>query len=163
MTYLLSDATSANEAVNLQNRLRTLSSGLVGLRNCIHDQQHNNGASTMEVGVNIADNGMNRIPDSGHPNPSLNQDPLSFSQIPNDGGSMINGNGTMLSNNSVPPPLPNSSSNALTSTTTGFHENGVNHTPQNQPHSHFIHGKLNIFILLITVKTKCSSVFLINS
>ena len=29
------DATNASEAVNLQNRLRSLSSGLVGLRNCM--------------------------------------------------------------------------------------------------------------------------------
>ena len=89
----------------------------------------------------MADNGMNRMPDSGLPNSSINPDPLSFQQIPNDGGAIINGNGTMLSNNSALPPFPNSSSNTLTSTTTGFHENGVNHAAPVQPQSHFIHGK----------------------
>ena len=34
-----SDATSSGEAANLQNRLRSLSSGLAGLRNSLHDQQ----------------------------------------------------------------------------------------------------------------------------
>ena len=134
--------------MNLQNRLRTLSSGLVGLRNCIHDQQQNNGASTMEVGVSMADNSMSRIPESGQPSSSLNPDPLSFPQIPNDGGAMINGNGTLLSNNSGVPPLPNTSSSALT-TTTGFHENGVNHNAQNHPQPHFIHG--TIFFRIIGV------------
>ena len=142
--------------MNLQNRLRTLSSGLVGLRNCIHDQQQNNGASTMENGVSMADNGMNRMPDSGLPNSSMNPDPLSFPQIPNDGGAIINGNGTMLSNNSALPPFPNSSSNTLTSTTTGFHENGVNHAAPVQPQSHFIHGKQEMlpFIEQNTVNRK---------
>ena len=140
--FSFSDATSANEAVNLQNRLRTLSSGLVGLRNCIHDQQQNNGASTMEVGVSMADSGMTRMPDSTQPNSSLHPDPLSFPQVPNDGSALINGNGTLLSNIAGVPPLPNSSSNALTTSTTSFHENGANHVAQNHPQPHFVHGKL---------------------
>lgn len=37
--FCYSDATSNGEAtVHLENRLRNLSSGLVGLRNCLHDQ-----------------------------------------------------------------------------------------------------------------------------
>ena len=32
------DATTNGEAERLENRLRNLSSGLVGLRNCLHDQ-----------------------------------------------------------------------------------------------------------------------------
>ena len=88
----------------------------------------------------MADDSMSRIPDSGQPNSSLNTGPLSFPQIPNDGGAMINGNGTLLSNNSGVPPLPNASSSALTNTT-AFHENGVNHNAQNHPQPHFIHGE----------------------
>ena len=133
--------------MNLQNRLRTLSSGLVGLRNCIHDQQHNNGASTMDVGVNIADNGLNRIPEPGQPNSSLNPESMSFANPVNDGGVVINGHGEIMSN--IPPPMPTCSSNTLTSSTTGFHENGINHGTQQQPHSHqFIHGKFTNFYLI---------------
>jgi len=40
MTFtLFSDATSSGEAVNLQHRLRSLSTGLVGLRHVLHEQQ----------------------------------------------------------------------------------------------------------------------------
>ena len=112
----------------------------------------------MEVGVSMADNSISRIPDSGQPNSSLNPEPLSFPQIPNDGGAMINGNGTLLSNNSGVPPLPNASSSALT-TTTGFHENGVNHNAQNHPQPHFIHGEIffrfytDIYIYMYTSKS----------
>ena len=35
---LFPDATTNGEAERLENRLRNLSSGLVGLRNCLHDQ-----------------------------------------------------------------------------------------------------------------------------
>ena len=47
------DATNANEAVNLQNRLRSLSSGLVGLRNCMPElaaMNHDGDASKVEGG-----------------------------------------------------------------------------------------------------------------
>ena len=37
--YFVSDATSSGEAVNLQHRLRSLSTGLVGLRHVLHEQQ----------------------------------------------------------------------------------------------------------------------------
>ena len=39
MSFPIPDATSSGEAVNLQHRLRSLSTGLVGLRNVLHDQQ----------------------------------------------------------------------------------------------------------------------------
>ena len=61
--------------MNLQNRLRSLSSGLVGLRNCIHDQQ--NGAPAMEVAIS-ADNGLNRV-DSGSSLSPLNGASVAFS------------------------------------------------------------------------------------
>lgn len=37
LPFILLDATSSGEASNLQNRLRTLSNGLVGLRNSLHE------------------------------------------------------------------------------------------------------------------------------
>ena len=39
---IFSDATNNGEAADLENRLRNLSSGLVGLRNCLHDQSEAN-------------------------------------------------------------------------------------------------------------------------
>ena len=38
LLLFFSDATTNGEAERLENRLRNLSSGLVGLRNCLHDQ-----------------------------------------------------------------------------------------------------------------------------
>ena len=154
--------------MNLQNRLRTLSSGLVGLRNCIHDQQQNNGASTMDVAVTMADNGLNRISDSGQPNLSLNSDVVPFVNPANDGGGLINGNGAMFPNASVPP-MTTCSATTLTSSTTGFHENGINHGTQHQPQSHqFIHGKFffhgrirlkQIYGRMLTVHKKLKCIF----
>ena len=132
---MFSDATSANEAVNLQNRLRTLSSGLVGLRNCIHDQQQQNGVSTMttEVAMNSAENGLNRISSDSGPTSPLNG---AFPSTANDGGVIMNG--TMLS--AIPPPPPAGSS------VTG-NENGA---ILSQSSSHFPHGKLlNIIKIII--------------
>lgn len=44
------DATSTGEAVNLQHRLRSLSTGLVGLRNVLHEQQYlDEGAASNQV------------------------------------------------------------------------------------------------------------------
>lgn len=145
MTQLLFiDATSANEAVNLQNRLRTLSSGLVGLRNSIHDQQQN-GSSTMDVAVTVAGNGLNRIQDSGSPLSPLNPDPTAFPTVVNDGGVMMNGNGRLVSTSSIPP-LPAPSSAAFT-TTTGFFENGANSTQQEILSQEFTHGKLQTMFI----------------
>ncbi len=47
---LFPDATSTGEAVNLQHRLRSLSTGLVGLRNVLHEQQYlDEGATSNQV------------------------------------------------------------------------------------------------------------------
>ena len=127
--------------MNLQNRLRTLSSGLVGLRNCIHDQQQGNGtAAAMDVAVSYPENGLNRIPDPSQPHSSLNPEGIAFSNGANEGGNAVmNG---VVSTNSVPP-MTNCVSATFTSPTTGFHENGTNHGAQQPPQSHqFIHGKL---------------------
>ena len=142
MYFSFTDATSANEAVNLQNRLRTLSSGLVGLRNCIHDQQQqNNGPSSMDVGVTLPDNGMSsRVPDPGQPHSPLHPEPIGFSNGTSNGNSAVmNGNGVMVSSGAIPP-IPNCSSATFTSSTmAGFHDNGI--TNGNQAHTHqFIHG-----------------------
>ena len=102
----------------------------------------------MDVGVNIAENGLNRIPEPGQPNSSLNPEAISFANPANDGGVVINGNGDIMSSASIPPPMPTCSSNTLTSSAV-FHENGINHGTQQQPHSHqFIHGKLTNFYLI---------------
>ena len=101
----------------------------------------------MDVAVNIADNGLNRIPEPGQPNSS---ESMSFANPVNDGGVLINGNGAIMSSTSIPP-MPTCSSNTLTSSTTGFHENGINHgtQQQNQPHQ-FIHGRsMNFSFILI--------------
>ena len=101
----------------------------------------------MDVAVNVADNGLNRIPEPGQPNSSLNPEAMSFANPANDGGVVINGNGEFMSSTSIPPPMPTCSSNTLPTSTSGFHENGGNHGTQQQPHSHqFIHGKfMNVF------------------
>ena len=142
MNFSFTDATSANEAVNLQNRLRTLSSGLVGLRNCIHDQQQqNNGPSSMDVGVTLPDNGMSsRVPDPGQPHSPLHPEPIGFSNGTSNGNGAVM-NGVMVSSGAIPP-IPNCSSATFTSPTmTGFHDNGITNGNQHQAHTHqFIHG-----------------------
>ena len=124
--------------MNLQNRLRTLSSGLVGLRNCIHDQQQqNNVVSAMDVAVTNADNGLNRIPDSGSPLSPLSPDSIAFANTDNnEGGVMLNGNGKIVPSSTLPS-IPG-----------GFVENGSTNT-EIQQQSQFIHGKFRrLFIVL---------------
>ena len=92
----------------------------------------------MDVAVTVADNGLNRIPDSGSPLSPLNPDSMAFSTAANEGGIIINGNGGAMVSSSSVPPMPICSSGTLTTSTTGFLENGT----QQQPQSHqFIHGK----------------------
>ena len=127
--------------MNLQNRLRSLSSGLVGLRNCIHDQQ--NGAPAMEVAISV-DNGLNRV-DSGSSLSPLNGASVAFSTAATDGSLIMNGihgNGVMASSSTVPPTPPCSS--ATLTTSAGLTENAVNGTQQQSQSNQFPHGRFNM-------------------